>query len=375
MKIYKCKLHDIVICSVILLLWLMVHNIVNTESEQSLQTNLTEKNCQFNITVMKNNHIKLGCGTGQFVSVMKSVCHTQLGNQLSSYAALFYFKHRYGFNAFIDPVQAKYIAEVMDMDNLEIKSLDFKIPKCCDKEFRLPKWEQVSSPSGGRIYDGFVENIDKYRYNHLIDLGTHTVPLYLYKDILPELQQQFKIKSKYLFHAHKIFKYLQDPQKKTIFVGVHARRGDHLHAWREKFPNSIIGRYEGKYFNYAMDLFREKYNNNNTRVMFLATSDNYGWIKQTIINPGDVFHPSEHVSVPKSFAVGLDLAILSLCDHSILDYGTFGIWGALLAGGEIILPDGYSDIPTPDMEWWKYSDMNNVTFVNVSSVFNNLTNL
>ena len=35
----------------------------------------------------------------------------------------------------------------------------------------------------------------------------------------------------------------------------------------------------------------------------------------------------------------MDLALLSLADHSILSYGSFGMWGALLAGrGETILP-------------------------------------
>ena len=40
---------------------------------------------------------------------------------------------------------------------------------------------------------------------------------------------------------------------------------------------------------------------------------------------------------------GSDLAMLSLADHSILTYGTFGMWGALLAkGGFVLMPKGYS---------------------------------
>ena len=32
------------------------------------------------------------------------------------------------------------------------------------------------------------------------------------------------------------------------------------------------------------------------------------------------------------------MALLSLADHSILSYGTFGMWGALLAGrGEVVV--------------------------------------
>ena len=29
---------------------------------------------------------------------------------------------------------------------------------------------------------------------------------------------------------------------------------------------------------------------------------------------------------------------MSLCNHTVVDYGTFGLWAALLAEGRIILP-------------------------------------
>ena len=36
---------------------------------------------------------------------------------------------------------------------------------------------------------------------------------------------------------------------------------------------------------------------------------------------------------------GVDLALLSFANHSIMTYGTFGMWGALIAGrGETIMP-------------------------------------
>ena len=40
--------------------------------------------------------------------------------------------------------------------------------------------------------------------------------------------------------------------------------------------------------------------------------------------------------------VKVDLALLSLCSHTIMDYGTFGLWGGLFAGGEILAPTGYT---------------------------------
>ena len=35
--------------------------------------------------------------------------------------------------------------------------------------------------------------------------------------------------------------------------------------------------------------------------------------------------------------VGEDLALLAACNHSIISYGTFGMWAAILAGGEVLV--------------------------------------
>ena len=60
--------------------------------------------------------------------------------------------------------------------------------------------------------------------------------------------------------------------------------------------------------------------------------------------------------------------MLSKCNHSIIDYGTFGMWGALLSGGEIVVPGGYSERRTPDMRWWEYSNLDNLTIIDVETL-------
>ena len=38
-------------------------------------------------------------------------------------------------------------------------------------------------------------------------------------------------------------------------------------------------------------------------------------------------------------ALAIDLALLSFADHSIITYGTYGMWGSFLAGrGETVMP-------------------------------------
>ena len=55
-----------------------------------------------------------------------------------------------------------------------------------------------------------------------------------------------------------------------------------------------------------------------------------------------------------------DLVLLSLADHSILTYGTYGMWGALLAkGGETIMSKDFlrtdigNQIATANLTNWK----------------------
>ena len=55
-----------------------------------------------------------------------------------------------------------------------------------------------------------------------------------------------------------------------------------------------------------------------------------------------------------------DLALLSLADHSILTYGTYGMWGALLAkGGETLMSKEFmktdigSQIAAANLTNWK----------------------
>lgn len=132
------------------------------------------------------------------------------------------------------------------------------------------------------------------------------------------------------------------------------------------FRDSIVGLYEGKFFNHAMEIFRNKINSNKRKVIFLPTSDDYFWIKKHLISKEDVYFSREMIKESRaakptfneihrswrdmklaskgSSSYGVDLVVLALCNHTIMDYGTFGMWAGLLAGGKIILPVGYSAV-------------------------------
>ena len=76
----------------------------------------------------------------------------------------------------------------------------------------------------------------------------------------------------------------------------------------------------------------------------------------------------EDFPVSGSISYGVDLAVLALCNHTIVDYGTFGLWAGLLAGGKIVLPSGYAHMKSPDLMWWEKADLPNVEYIHVNDL-------
>ncbi|KAJ9588030.1 hypothetical protein L9F63_028162 [Diploptera punctata] len=74
-----------------------------------------------------------------------------------------------------------------------------------------------------------------------------------------------------------------------------------------------------------MNYFRNKYVN----VLFVVLSDDPSWCYEKLKSSDSV--------VLKGNSAEQDLSIMANCNHTILDYGTYGKWGAMFAGGETFL--------------------------------------
>ncbi len=118
----------------------------------------------------------------------------------------------------------------------------------------------------------------------------------------------------------------------VTYIGVHARRTDiarpRLRSIGFNTPNET-------YYHKAMAYFKRRYPN----TMFVVASDDLNWAKEHIQG-----NRSDAVALVKRGAPEVDLAILAMCNHTILSIGTYGWWGAWLAGGEAVY---YSDHPVP----------------------------
>ena len=75
--------------------------------------------------------------------------------------------------------------------------------------------------------------------------------------------------------------------------------------------------------------------------------------------------------------VGFDLCVLASCDHSVFAYGTFGLWGSLLAGGNVIVSKGRNNETLTEedeiylrstMPGWLYIDTRNIENITVLEI-------
>ncbi|TRY62023.1 hypothetical protein TCAL_17177 [Tigriopus californicus] len=101
-------------------------------------------------------------------------------------------------------------------------------------------------------------------------------------------------------------------------------------------------------------------------MVFVVASDDPQWCKtqfgtmpnKTVIFANEAF--KDNLGFDRKY---LDMAIMSKCNHSIFDYGTFGFWGAYLAGGHTILAHHIGTGKNPEVENVRQAELPNWHFI------------
>ena len=148
-----------------------------------------------------------------------------------------------------------------------------------------------------------------------------------FNDVAHELRKTFTIKHGYLDQASKFLKE-NTPKVKTL-VGIHVRRTD-FQTMISKREGRVVA--DGNFTRKSMNAFRAQYKD----AFFVVVSDDQKWCQKTIKGSDVIFSPFKEPIV--------DMAILSLCNHTIITAGTFSWWGAWLANGTTVY---LKDFPKP----------------------------
>ena len=94
----------------------------------------------------------------------------------------------------------------------------------------------------------------------------------------------------------------------------------------------------------AMNAMVDKFETKRRKLIFLIVTDDPMTVHQQMMprfkkSFNAYLAGSGHVN--NRISVGLDLAIMSRCNFTILSYGTFSFWSGFLSGGPRLLPKHY----------------------------------
>ena len=286
----------------------MKNNIIKLNG---VQNNTIELNRIKPPNTLKNTYIRdynkgIGGTTNHFV-----ICpdpQGRLGNLMFEFAAALGIANTLGYRCIIKPSHP--LLEYFDIRE-QISDVDFKnLLPITEGQWRGKAWRR------NKIY---------LSYN--ITLAGYFQGWDFFQNSSEDIRQTFTVKREYLDTAVS-FLQRNTPEVKTL-VGIHVRRGDFLSAKDIQRGKTVADKY---YIKKAMDFYVTSY----TDSFFVVVSDDQLWCKDNIFGDNIIF------SIFKNPII--DLAIISLCDHTIITGGTFSWWAGWLAGGTVVY---LKDFPRP----------------------------
>ena len=254
----------------------------------------------------------LSCGTLQPAdkSILTDFNNGRLGNQLTSLASVVAMARLTGLQPVIS--HRCYSAITAIFEDLSLPVLEGTFCSACS-QLHFQRLLDPTPQAHGAAFRLPVA------YANLIPL---------YAPLLPEIRSMLTFKSRFKDLAQERLKTAAKQSSLSSpvsYVGVHNRRGDYAQHIKG-YGADLNG---PDYFNGALQLMRKVL----TNPVFVVVTDDPGWARKHITGK-DVFHLTEESRVD---GVGVDLAVLAACNHTIITYGTFGLWGAMLSGGLTIM--------------------------------------
>ncbi|XP_013391309.1 galactoside 2-alpha-L-fucosyltransferase 2-like [Lingula anatina] len=240
----------------------------------------------------------------------------RLGNQMFEYATAYALALS---NNMTVRLHADFFRDVIKIFNLKDKALD--VSNFDDYPFEEYKVLQCEAETTS--YNPNFKNISRTK---TMVLGYCQSWMY-FIHVKEQIRRRFsfsksvmKTATNFIKHAIKVHK-MESP----VVIGIHVRRGDHVSDWGMEYGYVVPNR---TYFQRAMWYFDKRYINTLYLIISEDTNQTPTWAEVNIVHPR-LLHGSKQ-------AAEVDLAILSLCNHTILSAGSFGWWGAFLNGGEAV---------------------------------------
>ncbi|CAF1254208.1 unnamed protein product [Adineta steineri] len=235
----------------------------------------------------------------------------RLGNRLFMFASAYGLSLTHSCQLYIDQ---------NIIDELE-ESFEINLTNLLSKS-QLNQFTSIKKISN---YCSYIPNVLYSNNSYSIELSGYWQVHKYFIDHMEQIKQQLRFKQSILDRVNNFLE-KNTKQNSLTSVGIHIRRGDFLLVRRTS---------SNKYIFNAMSHFLVKY----LSVIFIIVSDDKNYCRKTF------GHNKNVIVTPDSFSAADDLAILTLCQHTILTAGTFGWWGSFLSQNRLgdVLTDSKAD--------------------------------
>jgi len=207
----------------------------------------------------------------------------------------------------------------------------FQLTSVIVNETTYEKFDGVIKSSEFRAHTGYHAYMFNISRDRDTKLQAFTFSWKYFADFEPDIRSEFRFKPDILTKADTILRAKLDKLgivgSSTTFIGVHIRRGDIV---EKKWVDIGTLQPPLSYYYKAMDYYIKEFGQ---YVVFVFCSDGILWVKQNFQNVSTTY---DMVFMDGRNSWGVDMAILSRCNHSIISTGTFGWWAAYLAGGRTV---------------------------------------
>ena len=270
-------------------------------------------------------------------------CQGGLGNVMFQYASLLGIARRFGY------------IPALPADNVLRKIFNITAPTLPSNVDKF-SWT-VFSERKPCAYDANVESLSLYELDDGIKLKGYFQSWRYFNEHQQVVRSEFTFRPKPKLSAIKFIQTAvrqafndtatwthktasahrhRRQENDVTLIGVHVRRGDMLlkHNVRRGYTVATL-----EYVMDAMKYFERSLTRSNN--LFVIVSDDMTWCRSNL------YGFQSHIVFSDVNSDVVDLAILSLCDHSITTVGTYSWWAGWLAGGKTIY---YSHFPRPYSE-------------------------
>lgn len=226
---------------------------------------------------------------------------------------------------------------VVMIDSPVLKHFNVNLTKMTKWKFKSGGVKEIKEASSG-IYTKSLYDISQFCEN--VAITGYLQSWKYFVDVETDFRKVLTFKNSIVKKAVHFFDQITLPMRiasnyDLSYIGLHVRRGDFLTKKRISMGYGVP---QFDYFQRAIALLKHKYPRHYQ--VFIVSTNDIRWTKTN-------FKKLQNVTLiytPKSNDAGTDLAILSMCNHTIISSGTFGWWSAFFANGTTIY---YKNYPRP----------------------------